>query len=297
MFPSEEAGNYFNEKYVFLKYEVDLDDPEQLCKQYEVTAYPTFIFLNGDGEQLSRMLGGFGNTKAFIASVDDLMKPENWFSARYERFKKDSSYAMKYIQFLESDCRMKGKALSLLREFVETRPATEVFAEGNLKPLFATMTSVDAPAYQAMVRNSDAVILAMGKEAYDVAMQTQGERLFFNHLFGVNPNEADFKRLVDCVKSKVIVRSSFIDFIIQNSSHLRNKNYESLIASAHKSLKKGNFASRKNILRTISFSIPPSEAKAFENKLNALYETALKYEKDPEGKKVFQESIDRFNQK
>lgn len=297
MFPSEEAGNYFNEKYVFLKYEVDLDDPENICKNYGVTAYPTFIFMNGDGEQLSRMLGGSGDTKTFIANVDDLMNPENWFSARYDRFKKDPTYAMKYFKFLEDDCRMKGEALSLLREFVETRSAAEVFSEDNLKLLFATMTSVDAPAYQAMVKNADEVSAVMGKEKYNTAMQIQGERLFFNHMFGVDPNEADLDRLVECVKNKTIVRSSFIDFILQNRAHFKNSNYESLIESAHKLLEDGNFASRKNILRSISFTIPPSEMKVYENKLNALYETALKYEKDPEGRTVFQEKVNSFKQK
>lgn len=297
MYPSEEAGNYFNENYVFLKYEVDVNDPENLRSNYGVTAYPTFIFLNGDGEQVSRMLGGARDTKTFIARVDDLMKPENWFSARYERFKKDSSYAMTYYRFLESECRMKEKAASLLREFVETYPAAEVFTESNLKPLFATMTSVNAPAYQVMAKNRDAVCAAVGKEKYDAAMQIQGERFFFNSQFGGNPNEADFNQLIECVKNKRIVKTSFIDFMIQNITHFRNQNYEQLIAAAHKSLKEGNFASRKNILKAISLSIPPMQMENFENKINALYETALGHEKDPEGKKFFQDNSNLFKQK
>ena len=58
IFPQKEVGDYFNAHFVNLK--LDMEKPENLeiAKKYKVQAYPTYLFLNTDGEVVHQALGG-----------------------------------------------------------------------------------------------------------------------------------------------------------------------------------------------------------------------------------------------
>ena len=57
VFTQPEAGAYYNEHFNKLKLDAEKEGKE-FAKKYNVTAYPTFLFINGDGELVYRFMGG-----------------------------------------------------------------------------------------------------------------------------------------------------------------------------------------------------------------------------------------------
>ena len=57
-FQSDEVGKVFNKKFINLKIDAETDaDGPDLAKKYSVTAYPTLLFINGEGKLVKRLVG------------------------------------------------------------------------------------------------------------------------------------------------------------------------------------------------------------------------------------------------
>ena len=57
-FVKPEAGTYFNEKFVCVKYDMERGEGIQLRERFKVTAYPTFLLLKSNGTEIGRLVGG-----------------------------------------------------------------------------------------------------------------------------------------------------------------------------------------------------------------------------------------------
>lgn len=59
IFTQEKAGSFYNANFINLQVDAEnSEDGRQIAKDFMVTAYPTLLFINGDGELVYRFLGG-----------------------------------------------------------------------------------------------------------------------------------------------------------------------------------------------------------------------------------------------
>lgn len=57
-FQSDEVGDVFNKKFINLKIDAEKDaDGPSISKKYGVSAYPTLLFINGDGKLVKKLVG------------------------------------------------------------------------------------------------------------------------------------------------------------------------------------------------------------------------------------------------
>lgn len=68
VFPTKEAGEYFNANFINYKVDMEKGEGPTLAKKYGVKAYPTFLILDGDGKELGKIVGG-AETAEFIKKV------------------------------------------------------------------------------------------------------------------------------------------------------------------------------------------------------------------------------------
>lgn len=64
-FSNKEVGDYFNHQFVNIALDGEKGEGIQQAIQYHVTAYPTLLFLNADGEVIHRTKG-YHNAKEMI---------------------------------------------------------------------------------------------------------------------------------------------------------------------------------------------------------------------------------------
>ena len=49
----------YDDKIVFARYDIDAPASQEIVKKYRVTGVPTFVALNAQQEEISRLSGGF----------------------------------------------------------------------------------------------------------------------------------------------------------------------------------------------------------------------------------------------
>ncbi len=58
VYPTYAMGSYFNKNAITAIYDMELGEGRKIAKQYNVTSYPTYLFLSPDGKVIKRTKGG-----------------------------------------------------------------------------------------------------------------------------------------------------------------------------------------------------------------------------------------------
>lgn len=84
VFPQKKVGDFFNEKFVCVKFNAEKEGKE-LATRYEVKAYPTFIVLNTNEEVQLEVKGAMSGDE-FIAKINAGLDPEQSPARMEERY-------------------------------------------------------------------------------------------------------------------------------------------------------------------------------------------------------------------
>ena len=103
IFPEAKSGEFYNAHFLNLQLDAEKsEDGKMVAKKFGVTAYPTFLFINGDGELIYRFLGG-RTVDMFVkegekavdayAAMPELKK----YMKKYEKGERDKKFLNQYF--------------------------------------------------------------------------------------------------------------------------------------------------------------------------------------------------------
>ncbi|MDA3818623.1 MAG: thioredoxin family protein [Prolixibacteraceae bacterium] len=64
-FPNAEVGSLYNSRFINVALDGEKGEGISLARNYQVTAYPTLLFINGDGKVVKKTMG-YHNPKKFL---------------------------------------------------------------------------------------------------------------------------------------------------------------------------------------------------------------------------------------
>ena len=107
-FQQPTVGGYFNNQFINYKIDAEKGEGVEFAKKYAVKFYPTYLFIDGDGNLFGKAIGYCVDT-TFIAiakkAVGEYSDPGNLarMQADYERKKNDTAFLRRYIDKLNSN--------------------------------------------------------------------------------------------------------------------------------------------------------------------------------------------------
>ncbi|NML23336.1 thioredoxin family protein [Pseudoflavitalea sp. G-6-1-2] len=103
VFPRKDVGEKFNASFINYKLDAEKGEGIDIAKSFDVKAYPTYLFVNGDGELIYRF-GGYNEPTAFLKEASVALAEQNspkplakWI-AEYESGKRDKEFLLGYLK-------------------------------------------------------------------------------------------------------------------------------------------------------------------------------------------------------
>ncbi len=75
VFSRKDVGDYMNENFVNVKYNIDESIGREFADQYKVTSIPTYLIFTGDGKLVGRMTGGM-TSDTFLFRMREFLTKE-----------------------------------------------------------------------------------------------------------------------------------------------------------------------------------------------------------------------------
>jgi thiol-disulfide isomerase/thioredoxin len=149
VFKNPEVADLFNVKFLNFKIESDSPKGKELAISYAIKEYPTYLFLNHEGEIIHKIIGFHSPHKLLQEAVFAIREKERFISiksldAAYERGSYNSDFLYIYLKRKSFE---QGSQPSLLDTYLSVVPKSELRTEKVLSLISDNVTSVSSKGF------------------------------------------------------------------------------------------------------------------------------------------------------
>ncbi|WP_292009324.1 thioredoxin fold domain-containing protein [Chryseobacterium sp.] len=166
IFSQKSVGDYYNANFVNARFDMEKGEGRDLARKYGVRSYPTYLFLNGDGELISQNYG-YMEEGLFLAMAQDINSPNNKKGSLKERFangEKDPEFLVNIMKLSStSDFEFAKKASE---RYFENKKKNEELTRDELGYLFFFIKSVEDPNYKVFADRKAEIIKYVPEDTY-----------------------------------------------------------------------------------------------------------------------------------
>lgn len=195
VFPEETVGNFYNANFINSKIDMEKGEGIDLAKQYNVRAYPTYLFINGDGELIHRVTSYFP-PEEFIAVGKDAVDPAKQMGTLKKKFEagnKDPEFLKSVIKiFAFSDADLATKAAAKLYEVKKNEP----LSQEDFSYLFSLTKDSNSPLFPEFISRKAELLKMMPEENYNKTLTNLKNNSLFNNSYDKATKTFDEKKYV-----------------------------------------------------------------------------------------------------
>jgi thiol-disulfide isomerase/thioredoxin len=165
IFVKPEVGDYFNTRFVNAKIDMEKGEGIELARRFQVEAYPTLLFLNGEGEVVHRSLGA-READGLIQLGNIALDPQKNLAGLKKAFWKDSTSfapAYAYLSALK-DAEVSGQK-EVFEAYFRHQPESKWMESTNWRMLHDFIQSRKNPLFQYMVQHRSEYESKFGKDS------------------------------------------------------------------------------------------------------------------------------------
>lgn len=203
VFTDEKVGNKFNEAFINYKIDAEKGEGIELAKNYAITAYPTYLFVNSGGELVYRALGAMPTDKFLIEADKALTTGKSYKSS--DELDKDFKAGRRDTDFLYEYMKRKnlngGENSALLDEYLKSMPESSYKTEKVLSIISENIGTTETKAFSIL---SDALNRYMNmttqQQKYVLAGISKAKRNTFKKVIDTK-DKALLERLIEAVRA------------------------------------------------------------------------------------------------
>ncbi|MDR6919452.1 MULTISPECIES: thioredoxin family protein [Chryseobacterium] len=164
IFPLQTVGDYYNSHFVNAKIDMEKGEGVGLAKKYNVKAFPTYLFINGDGEEVHRTLG-YVEEKDFIQFAKDAEDPNKRLTSlkqKFEKGEKDPEFLKNLASLtIYNDAELAGKVLD---RYFQQKTTLD---QEDVQMLLSGTQSTESPLYKIFQAKKADITKIVPEAQYD----------------------------------------------------------------------------------------------------------------------------------
>lgn len=164
VFPQKPVGDYYNAHFVNAKIDMEKGEGVDLAKKYNVKAFPTYLFVDGNGEVVHRTLG-YVEENDFIQFAKDAGDPSKRIGTLKQKFEdgeKDPEFLKNLAELtMYNDAEFSGRVME--RYF---NGKTEL-DKSDVQMLFSGIQSTESPLYKTFLNKKADIIKIVPEKNYN----------------------------------------------------------------------------------------------------------------------------------
>lgn len=166
IFTQKSVGDYYNSSFVNARFDMEKGEGREIAMKYGVRSYPTYLFLNGDGELVSQN-SGYMEGDMFVSMAKEINSPNNKKGSLKERFakgEKDPEFLINIMKLnSSSDFDFARKASE---RYFETKKKTDELSKDDIGFLLFFLKSTEEPNYKVFVSKKTDIIKFLPEDTY-----------------------------------------------------------------------------------------------------------------------------------
>ncbi len=156
VFTRNEVADLFNTEFINAKYDMEKGEGITLKDRYDVTAYPTYLFINGEGEVVHKIVGSM-TTNAFMIEAKKALNPENTMyglAKNFEASNRSEASAMAYLDALDKAYEVDKRSV-VSKLYFDALPQSELLKEQHYTLAIKYLNNPSSKAFSYLYTNKE----------------------------------------------------------------------------------------------------------------------------------------------
>lgn len=166
IFPLPAVKDYYNANFINARFDMEKGEGRDLAVKYGIRSYPSFLFLNGDGEVVMKNLGYMGEND-FLTIAKEANNPKFRTASNKDLFdkgEKDPDFLLNMMRlYVDSDYELAKKVSERYFDVKKAEPLTK----DDLGLLLYFVKSTADPNYKIFVAKKPEIIQLMSEDVYN----------------------------------------------------------------------------------------------------------------------------------
>ncbi|MGG1921502.1 thioredoxin fold domain-containing protein [Chryseobacterium cucumeris] len=167
VFTQKSVSDYYNTNFINARFDMEKGEGRDIASKFGVRSYPTYLFLNGEGELVSRNTG-YMEESLFVAMAQDINSPGNKKGSLKDRFaggEKDPEFLINIMKLnANSDYEFAKKASE---RYFQNKKKTEELSKDEIGFLLYFVKSSEDINYPVFASRKAEIIKFLPEETYN----------------------------------------------------------------------------------------------------------------------------------
>jgi len=167
IFTKKTVGDFYNKNFINARIDMEKGEGREVAQKFGVRSYPTYLFLNGNGDLVSQNYG-YMEEGVFLAMAQNIDSPHNKKSFLKERFakgEKDRDFLINIMKLNSSSDYEFAKQAS--ERYFANRKKTDEFTKEDVGLLLYFLKSPEDANYQTFLSQKADIIKFLPEENYN----------------------------------------------------------------------------------------------------------------------------------
>jgi thiol-disulfide isomerase/thioredoxin len=171
VFPDPEVGEVYNERFINAKFDMEKGEGPGLAKRYGVAVYPTYLFVDGNGDIVHKGLG-YIPQEEFLALADAAVGDENLgaLNRQYDGGDRSPEFLQSYAKTLTGVYEQE-KASMVMSSYLETVDKADWTKPEVMEMIIGNPGDLGGDKMNFLVENAEAAMKAAGSGSFLMTMQ------------------------------------------------------------------------------------------------------------------------------
>lgn len=175
VFTQEKVGEFFNPRFINVKYDMEKGDGKMLNEKYKkyIVGYPTLLLLNAEGDVLQQ-LAGFKEADELIEGIKQASEGKDLFSlaAEYQQGNREIGFMKDFIQSL-NNAFLKDSVARVANQYIRTLSPKDLDKDDVWEVFGSYVTDVRSDAFEYLVNNADRYQRKLKRDRYAINKQLE----------------------------------------------------------------------------------------------------------------------------
>jgi len=166
IFPNDTVAEFYNKNFVNAKIDMEKGEGIELAKKYGVQAFPTFLYINGNGDLVHRTCGSTP-AQEFVNNGKNALNPDKQLASlkkNYEKNSSDGNLAAAYFSVAESGCMNIDADVS---QYLKTQKESDLQNAANWSIIKKFLNNADSREFNYLLKNKKQFAKLYSKDSVD----------------------------------------------------------------------------------------------------------------------------------
>ncbi len=153
MFTIDSIADFYNRSFLCTHVDMEKGEGPGLAMKYQVSAYPTLLFIAPDGSLLHRKVGASRVPDDYIRLGQEALSPDQNLAAfvkRYTEGERSPAFMLKYFSML-SDAYI--PVAEPLQEYLASQSEDQLFSRTDWEIIFKYLSDMDSPTFLFLLKH------------------------------------------------------------------------------------------------------------------------------------------------